>query len=134
LGMFTSYNFCSTCHMIQNMEDVIIHIWLMPSNKTVMPKSNFVRTRHTGHNFRPWYVRTIYIPHSWSFEFFSDEKWGEICTGLGRLQSSYISYGGANVLRTDLENSWSHYLRVTKSLMLILVTANFVLSRHRRSI
>jgi len=41
---------------------------------------------------------------------------------------------GANVLRTDLENSWSQYVWVSKSLMLILVTANFVLSRHRRSI
>jgi len=40
----------------------------------------------------------------------------------------------ANVLRTDLENTSSQYVWVSKSLMLILVTANFVLSRQRRSI
>jgi len=73
-------------------------------------KSNFMRTRHTGQNFRPWYVRTFYIQHSWSCEFFRDEKWGEICNGLARLQSSYISYGRP----ISLESSWSQYVWVSK--------------------
>lgn len=93
-------------------------------------KSNFVRARHTGQNFRPRYVRTFYTPYLWSCEFFRDEKWGEICTGLGRLQSSYISYGRP----TSLENSWSQCVWINKNLMLIFVRANFVLCRHRRSI
>jgi hypothetical protein len=130
--MFTSCNFCSTCHVIQNMGDVISHFWLMPSNKTVMPKSNFVKKRHTGQNFRPRYVGTFYTPTFTKFWVFQWWKMTRDLHWIGQIAVILYFIWEANVLKIDLENSWSQFVWVSKSLMLIVVTANF-LSRHRRS-